>query len=247
MRAIILAAGIGKRLAEISNGRPKCLLEFDGVSLLRRHIALLVESGITDITVVCGYRQNEIQAELARLEGGTEVRTAFNPDYESGSVISLLTAKATLVCGDDIILMDADVFYHADILRALVNTKHRNCFLLDRDFEAGDEPVKICVRGNSMVDFRKQIDPQLEFDFQGESVGFFRFSAEIAKRLSQRCRDYIDNDQKDAPYEEVIRDLLLQTPDSFNFEDITGLAWIEIDFPEDVERAQNDILSKIKQ
>lgn len=246
MRAIILAAGIGKRLAEISNGRPKCLLQFDGVSLLRRHITLLVESGVTDITVVCGYRQNEIQAELARLDFNTEIQTVFNPDYESGSIISLLTAKATLTCGDDIILMDADVLYHPGILQALINTEQRNCFLLDREFEAGDEPVKICVRGNTMVDFRKQIDPQIRFDFQGESVGFFRFSAEIARRLSQRCLDYVNNDQKDAPYEEVIRDLLLQTPASFNFEDITGLAWIEIDFPEDVERARFDILSKIK-
>ncbi len=143
--------------------------------------------------------------------------------------------------------MDADVLYHPAILQALIDTEHRNCFLLDRDFEAGDEPVKICVRGNTMVDFRKQIDTQLQFDFQGESVGFFRFSGETGRQLTQQCKDYIDKGQKEAPYEEAIRDLLLQSPDSFNYEDITGLAWIEIDFPEDVVRAQNEILNTIKQ
>jgi choline kinase len=247
MRAIILAAGIGKRLGEISGGRPKCLLEFGGISLLRRHIELLLQNGITDILVVTGYRQEEIHAELACLKTDVKVRTEFNPDFEAGSVISLWTARSTLEAGDDIILMDADVLYDPAILQALINTAHRNCFLLDRDFEAGDEPVKICVRGNIMVDFRKQIDAQLLFDFQGESVGFFRFSGETGRQLTQQCKDYIDKGQKEAPYEEAIRDLLLQSPDSFNFEDISGLAWIEIDFPEDVVRAQNEILNTIEQ
>ncbi len=246
MKAIILAAGIGKRLGEISGNRPKCLLEFDGVSLLRRHISLLLQHNITEILVVTGYREDEIKAELARLNSDIEIQTAFNPDYESGSVISLWTAQAFLESGDDIILMDADVLYDPIILQTLIESKKSNCFLLDRDFVPGDEPVKICVLGNTMIDFRKQIASQLQFDFQGESVGFFRFESDIARQLAQQCKIYLDNEQKDAPYEEALRDLLLKSPDSFQFEDVSGLAWIEIDFPEDVKRAQNEILSKIK-
>ncbi len=246
MKAIILAAGIGKRLGEISGNRHKCLLEFDGVSLLRRHISLLLQHNNTEILVVTGYREDEIKAELARLNSDIEIQTAFNPDYESGSVISLWTAQAFLESGDDIILMDADVLYDPIILQTLIESKKSNCFLLDRDFVPGDEPVKICVLGNTMIDFRKQIASQLQFDFQGESVGFFRFESDIARQLAQQCKIYLDNEQKDAPYEEALRDLLLKSPDSFQFEDVSGLAWIEIDFPEDVKRAQNEILSKIK-
>ncbi len=247
MRAIILAAGVGQRLGETSGGRPKCLLEFDGISLLRRHITLLVKQGVTDILVVSGYRHDEIKTELDRLGDDFDVETEYNPEYESGSVISLWTARKILASGDDIILMDADVLYHPGILQTLFDTRHRNCFLLDRDFEDGDEPVKICVRGHSIVDFRKHIDKQMRFDFQGESVGFFRFDGETGRRLVQRCSDYINKGQKETPYEEVIRDLLLQTPDAFHYEDISGLAWIEIDFPDDVVRAQNEILKLIKQ
>jgi choline kinase len=247
MKAIILAAGIGKRLGEISGNQPKCLLEFDGISLLHRHISLLAQFGITDILVICGYRQDEIKASLDSLKINVHIQTEFNPDYESGSVISLWTAHSFLESGDDIILMDADVLYDPAILQRLIETSHENCFLLDRDFVPGDEAVKICVLGNTMVDFRKLIESQLQFDYQGESVGFFRFNPEIAKELVQRCKNYIDNSKKDEPYEEVLRDLLLETPDAFDFEDVSGLAWIEIDFPEDVQRAQNEILSKIKQ
>jgi choline kinase len=245
MKAIILAAGVGKRLGEISAGKPKCLLEFEQVSLLQRHINLLRKFGIRQILVVTGYRREEIDAELAGINFEDELETVFNPDYESGSVISLFSASKFLESGDDIILMDADVLYHADILQALFETEHANCLLLDRDFEAGEEPVKICVRENTIVEFRKQVDAQLEFDTQGESVGFFRFSQSVCKQILNQCQNYIDDGNKYAPYEEIIRDLLLQTPESFNYEDITSHAWIEIDFPEDLVRAKEEILKQI--
>ena len=245
MKAIIIAAGVGKRLGEISSGKPKCLLEFEQVSLLKRHINLLRKFGVEKILVVTGYRREEIIAELSGISFEDQIETVFNPDFESGSVISLFSASKFLESRSDVILMDADVLYHADILQALFKTKHANCLLLDRDFEAGEEPVKICVRGNTIVEFRKQVDAQLEFDTQGESVGFFRFSHAVCEQLLKQCRLYIDNNKKDAPYEDLIRDLLLQTPDVFNFEDITGHAWIEIDFPEDLVRAKEEILKQI--
>jgi choline kinase len=245
MKAIILAAGVGNRLGDISKGKPKCLLEFEGKSLLHRHITLLKQLGITEILVVTGYRQDAIKDELLRLDVDENVRTVYNAEFRLGSVISLWTAREFLEPDDDVILMDADVLYDCNILKILVNTLHDNCFLLDRDFEPGDEPVKICVHDNTMVEFRKHIDTQLEFDSQGESVGFFRFSGKVSEQLARHCKEYIDGDQKETPYEEVIRDLLLQTPDEFNFEDITGLSWIEIDFPEDFSRAINEVLSKI--
>lgn len=245
MKAIILAAGVGKRLGELSAGLPKCLLNFDGVSLLHRHIKLLSQLEVSDICIVTGYRENEIKDELARLDLNANIKTISNPDYESGSVLSLLSARTILESGEDFILMDADVLYHPDILKTLVTTQLENCFLLDRIFEAGDEPVKICVRDNTIVDFRKIIASNIEYDFQGESVGFFRFSNNVGKNLAAQCQHYLDEDKKDAPYEEAIRDLLLRSPGLFGFEDISGSPWIEIDFPEDVGRAENDILTRI--
>jgi choline kinase len=127
----------------------------------------------------------------------------------------------------------------------LRDSPHPNCFLLDRDFEAGEEPVKLCVRAGRLIDFRKRIDKNLKFDFQGESVGFFRFSAGTAAALIRRAADYVNEERLDEPYEEVIRDLLLQDPARFGYEDITGMPWIEIDFPEDVQRAERDILPRL--
>ena len=61
----------------------------------------------------------------------------------------------------------------------------------------------------------------------------------------QRIEDYLSREENDTPYEEAIRDCLLAEPELFGYEDITGLAWIEIDFPEDIIRAREEILPNI--
>jgi choline kinase len=142
--------------------------------------------------------------------------------------------------------MDADVLYDSRLLQRLRQTSIGNCFLLDRMFEPGPEPVKLCVQAGRLVEFRKQLPEGLTYDFAGESVGFFRFSGEMIDRLFTHVQQYIATGQNEAPYEEAIRDLLLQSPEAFGYEDITGLPWIEIDFPEDIDRAQLQILPQLQ-
>ena len=247
MKAIILAAGRGKRLGDVAAGRPKCLLQFGGKSLLQRHLEILNDLGTDRIIIITGYRHEQIEAALEQVESRASVETVVNPDYAAGSVVSLHCAYDHLSDGTDTILMDADVLYDPEVLGSLFRTQFSNCFLLDRDFEPGDEPVKLCVAGNTPVEFRKIPDSDISWDYQGESVGFFRFDAAVAARLASQAQKYVENGRTDEPYEETIRDLLRETPGLFQFEDITGLPWIEIDFPADVERAaimyENSILT----
>lgn len=245
MKAIILAAGVGKRLGKEVGDLPKSLLKFGGISLLERHFQILRRFGIQEIILVVGYQSQMIESEINRLNLNDWVKTIYNPNYTQGSVISLWCAKDILEQQEDLLLMDADVLYHPHILERLVNTNISNCFLLDRNFEEGVEPVKLCVKDGLLVEFRKQINPDLKFDFWGESVGFFRFSGEGAQKLAQRCDFYAKNNLENEPYEDVIRDLLLENPEDFGFEDITGYSWIEIDFPEDLIKAEKQILPNI--
>jgi len=246
MKVIILAAGVGQRLGDTSANLPKCLLEFGGSSLLQRHLQILEKFPVSEIMIVTGYRKEDILTEIDGIKPGVKVRTTYNPDYTDGSVISLWHASELLLSGEEILLMDADVLYDPRIMQKLIDTEHPNCFLLDRNFEPGDEPVKLCIDNGRPVDFRKKIDADLHFDFQGESVGFFRFSASMATKLAARTRDYLDNQRVQEPYEEVIRDLLLEQPAAFAYEDISAYAWIEIDFPEDIERAKATVLDKLQ-
>lgn len=245
MHAVILAAGVGERLGTASHNRPKCLLEFAGLSLLERHLRILNYYGIRRITVVTGYRAEMIDAVLASCNYGLSLQSRYNPDFRAGSVVSLLAASDILTGGESILLMDADVLYDPVLIARLRDSRHRNCFLLDREFEAGDEPVKLCVRDRQLIDFRKHIDKNLQFDFQGESVGFFSFCAADAAALAATAGEYVETGRRTEPYEEVIRDRLLKMPAAFGYEDITGIPWIEIDFPSDVERAEQEILPRL--
>ena len=247
MHAIILAAGRGKRLeGHNPEGHPKCLMAFGGRSLLARHLDLLYRFGVQRADLVVGYEADRIIEHVATLSSRPDVAYHFNPRYEQGSVISLWAAADTLRAGEPVLIMDADVLYHPEILRRLVETEVENCYLLDRDFVPGDEPVKIAVRDGVMVEFRKRLAPGLHYDMLGESVGFFRFGPDRAAALAERCAQYDADGLADAPHEEALRDELLARPGDFGFEDVSGLPWIEIDFPEDVVRADQEVLPAIR-
>jgi choline kinase len=247
MHAIILAAGRGSRLSEHNpDGHPKCLMEFGGRSLLARHLDLLYRLGIRRADLVLGYEADRIIDYVGTLSSRPDVAFHFNPRFELGSVLSLWAAQETLYSGNPVLVMDADVLYHPGILQRLAQTEIENCYLLDREFVPGDEPVKIAVQDGVMVEFRKQLAVGLEYDMLGESVGFFRFGPECAGTIARECARFDTEGLGDAPHEEALRNVLLSSPQSFGFEDVSGLPWIEIDFPEDVLRAGDEILPAIR-
>lgn len=245
MQAIVLAAGVGERLGAAAAGKPKSLLQMGDSSLLLRHCRTLRALGINMIHVVTGFCADLMDAELATLPDTGCISRMVNGEFRQGSVISLWTARDVLRSGTPVLLMDADVLCDTRIVSTLANTLVPNCLLLDRNLEPGDEPVKLCIRNGRIVEFRKQIAPDLQHDMQGESVGFFRFAPDMAAALAARCEEYVSQGLVREPYEEVIRDLVLAAPAEFGYEDITGLPWIEIDFPGDVARARDEILPRI--
>ncbi|HEY5774802.1 MAG TPA: phosphocholine cytidylyltransferase family protein [Xanthomonadales bacterium] len=247
MHAIILAAGRGNRLAEFNpDGRPKCLLEFGGRSLLARQLEILFRCGIQKATLVVGYEADLVIDHVATLDLRPEISFVYNPAFLKGSVLSLLAAHGVMTSGETVLVLDADVLFHPQIMQRLIESPHQNCFLIDQDFVAGDEPVKIAINHGEMVEFRKALPPGLQFDTLGESVGFFKFGDKMAAEISRTCENYQTEGLLDAPHEEALRDVLLATPAAFTCEDVSGLPWLEVDFPEDVERAIKQILPAIR-
>jgi choline kinase len=248
MRAIILAAGRGQRLKQ-AEGRefPKCLLEFGGRTLLERHLALLARCGVEEVALALGFRRELIERELDRLAVRPRPEIVLNPDYELGSVLTVHAAAEPLTRGGDVLLMDADVLYHARILEALTaGAAPVNRLLLDRDFETGEEPVKLCLQDGVPIELRKQLAPGLQYDTIGESVGFFRFDQTAARRLAALVAGYVSGGSSDKPHEEAVRDLIRERSHRFDVADVTGAPWIEIDFPNDVARAELEILPALE-
>ena len=248
MRAIILAAGRGLRLQQADERQfPKCLLQFGGMSLLERHLRMLRNAGVEDIVLALGFRHDRVEAELDRLHWQPRPEIIVNPRFDLGSVLTVHTVAAALTRGGDVLLMDADVLYDeriADTLAAGAGPVNR--VLIDRDFEAGDEPVKLCLSAGVPVELRKQLAADLQYDTIGESVGFFRFDETAARRLAALVAGYVERDCAHMPHEEAVRDLLREGSQIFEVADVTGAPWIEIDFPVDVLRAAHEVLPQLQ-
>jgi len=244
MRAIILAAGRGMRLQQTEDQHhPKCLLPFGGMTLLERHLRLLAEVGVTDIVLALGFRNDLVEAELDRLGWLPRPEIVLNPGFELGSVLTVHTVAEAMTRGGDVLLMDADVLYDGRIAAALVAADGPvNRVLIDRDFEPGDEPVKVCVQAGVPIELRKKLAGDLKFDTIGESIGFFRFDEGGARRLATLVAGYVASDRANMPHEEAVRDLILERSQVIEISDVTGAPWIEIDFPTDVVRAAQEVL-----
>lgn len=248
MRAIILAAGRGLRLQQADERQfPKCLLQFGGMSLLERHLRMLRNAGVEDIVLALGFRHDRVEAELDRLHWQPRPEIIVNPRFDLGSVLTVHTVAAALTRGGDVLLMDADVLYDERIAGALVaGAGPVNRVLIDRDFEAGDEPVKLCLSAGVPVELLKQLAADLQYDTIGESVGFFRFDESGARRLAALVAGYVERDCAHMPHEEAVRDLLRERSQIFDVADVTGAPWIEIDFPVDVLRAAHEVLPQLQ-
>lgn len=242
---LILAAGRGRRLGPEAPEVPKILLSFGGRTLLERHLERLAQAGAGPVTLVVGYHADRIEAELERLGRRHQVTLIHNPHWHEGSVVSLDAGREVLESGGPVLLMDADVIYDQRLIDRLLGSTHPGALLLDRELEPGDEPVKICIAADGrIVDFAKQ--PEATHEWHGESVGFFRLSADIAMSLALRAHATVHGGGRMLEYEEPIRALIREDAAQadrpaaamFGYEDITGLPWTEIDFMEDVAKAE---------
>ena len=120
-----------------------------------------------------GFQPELVEAELERIGWPHEVEIVLNPRFDLGSVLTAHRTAEALTRGDDVLLMDADVLYDERVFAPLVaGVEPANRLLIDRDFEAGDEPVKLCLRDGVPVELRKQLAVGLKYDTIGESVGF---------------------------------------------------------------------------
>jgi len=242
MNAVILAAGVGRRLHTFTQHHPKCLIPIGGKTLLARYLEALEHVGVSQVTIVVGYKHELIREAVVSWAGSIPVNFLVNAEYERGSILSLWVARDAL--GDDTVIMDADVLFHPTILQKLVGSSHRNALLMDEQVVQDPEEREECmvvIREGRVIALSKQM-PET-YDEAGEGVGFLRLSRQDAPNLLKSVEQRISQGLLDMEYEDALRDFFHATP--VGVEKIGGLPWIEIDFPDDVVHAQNDVLPKL--
>jgi len=237
--AIVLAAGVGRRLHGRSGGLPKCLIEIGGRSLLGRLLDGLAAAGVSDALIVTGFGDEPLRAAIGAGPPGLRVRYVFNPRYEEGAILSLWAARAAL--DGPVLVMDADVLCPSSLIGRLVRSPQRNCFLLDGSVESTGEEQMLLVRGGRVLNIVRGGAPG--YELAGESVGFLKLSAGAARVLRELLAIRVAAGHDGIEHEEVYPELLERV--LVGFERIDGTPWTEIDLPEDVTRAEADILPRL--
>jgi choline kinase len=239
VRAIVLAAGAGWRLKPHAEGTPKCLLEVGDKTLLRRYLEAFVALGIPEAVLVVGYLKDQVAAEAARGPAGVRVRVVENDRYTRGNILSLWHARHEF--DDDVIIMDADVLYPRELLARLLASPDGNAIAVDEQFQDTGEEQKVVCEDEWVVEVTKKIgqDPRI----RGEAVGMLRLSAEAAEILRGILEEFIETGKDSLEYEDTFRELAGEVP--IGVVEVGDLPWVEINFPDDLARARDDILPKI--
>jgi choline kinase len=225
--AIILAAGHAKRLGPLAMGLPKALLEIDGATLVDRQLDALMAFGIDAVTVVVGYRQQALRDHL-----GDRVRFIENPRYaETNSLYSLWLARDELRDGG--LVLNADVFVSPELLEPLVEAAAPDAALVNLAATLGEEEMKVRLWEGFVVDFGKEITPD---DADGENVGVLKFGTEGGQRLVRQLDAHVQRGMVRAWAPHAFRDLAREWP--LRSIETASIPWIEIDFPDDLERAR---------
>jgi choline kinase len=242
MKAIIYAAGRGTRL---QSDCPKILLEFGGRTLLEWHALRLREAGVREVVLITGHLREQIAELLPDICARHDivVREIVNPRFCEGSLLSLKVSVPEIEdSSEPLLLMDADVLYPTGMLDRLIGSSHETALLLDREFSTDDDdPVLVPVKNGRPIDFRKQWTG--DADFVGESIGFFKIAPADFPILIKETQARSRGSSCVTSYDDVLRTLVLAG--RFGYEDVTGLPWIEIDFPMDVIRARNQMVPAI--
>jgi len=218
MQAIILAAGMGKRLEGLTEGLPKCLLKIGGKTILERQLDAL--KGM-DVVMVVGYK-----AALLKSINPT-LTYVHNPDFASTNTIHSLGLALN---GKDTLVLNGDVVFDKKIINLLDKP---NCAAVEHK-NVHPEEIQVILKDKDAVPAGRQeiIRIGKNISGQGEAVGIYRFSGKFCKRLKQQ----ISTMDKNLYYEDAIDKIL---PMDFHAVDIGDLAAKEVDFKEDYELARS--------
>ena len=231
MKALILAAGYGSRLAPLTDSIPKSLVPVNGTPILFKQLENLYENGVTDITVISGYRANMLEAAVH--DRFRDVKIIESVDYrETNNMYSAYLAREAMA-GDEFLMMNADVFFDASVIGTLLAFEAPNAIVTDIGFYLEESMKVIEAEDGHLTHISKQIPPE---EALGASIDVYRFSAEAGEAFFRKCAEYIEQKGERKLWSEVALDGILSEVD-FRACPLNG-RWYEIDDHDDLAAAE---------
>lgn len=229
-RAVVLAAGRGRRLKPLTDDTPKTLLAVGEQPILGHIFEALAENGYRTVTMVLGYEAAQIRDYCEASAYDFEFEYVYNDDFDTtNNIYSLWLAREHLL--DGFTLINSDTVFPPSFLEALSATDGSR-LVVDRQKQLDDEEMCVSVKNGRLEAIGKELD-----DASGEYIGVCKFTTDCAERLVEHLDSYIDDGRVDEWYEGVF-DLLFDEHE-VGYVDVQG-TWIEVDDFDDLETARAD-------
>ena len=246
MQAIILAAGMGKRLKELTSNATKCMVEVNGEMMIHKTLMHLEKLNLNKIVLVVGYEGQQLMDYVNSLGLKTPVEYVVNDVYDkTNNIYSLYLAKEYLL-QDDTLLLESDLVYEEAVIRKLVDTPYPSLVLVDK-FESWMDGTCITVDEDDNI---TSFVSKREFDFTKtdeyyKTVNLYKFSKNFSEKyyvpfLEAYCNAMGLNEY----YEQVLKVITFLGDLEIKAVKLNGEKWYEIDDMQDLDIAESLLAGK---
>ena len=241
MQAVILAAGMGKRLGELTKGNTKCMIEVGCETLISRLLHQLDQLNLQRIILVVGYKAKELQDYLQTIPIQTTIEFVENTIYDkTNNIYSLYLAKDYLTA-DDTLLFESDIIMEDAVIQKLVNNPYPDLALVDK-YESWMDGTVVTIDDENRI---LRFIPNSLFQYDEipdyyKTVNVYKFSKHFSSTmyvpfLEAYCKALGRNEY----YEQVLRVITMLDNSGIRALPLTGEQWYEIDDIQDLDIAES--------
>lgn len=241
MQAIILAAGMGKRLGEMTKDDTKCMIKVGGTTLIERLLSQLDKYKLESVTIVVGYKAKRLIDFVNNLNINTPINFIENTIYDkTNNIYSLFLAKECLL-NDDTLLFESDIIVEDAVIDNLLHNSYPDLAVVDKYENWMDGTVVKIDKQNRILQFI----PNTQFHFEDipqyyKTVNIYKFSQQFSKQmyvpfLEAYCKALGNNEY----YEQVLRVITMLDNSTMRALPLNGEHWYEIDDTQDLDIAES--------
>lgn len=242
MQAIILAAGMGKRLKELTRNNTKCMIKVNGVTLIDRMLHQIQSQNVSRIVIVAGYEREKLKDYISTLGIKTPIVYIDNPIYDKTNNIYSLSLASDYLCQEDTLLFESDLIFEDAVLDVLVNDPRPTLALVDK-YESWMDGTCVKIDENDNI---SAFVPGKKFKFNEikdyyKTVNIYKFSKEFSEsHYVPFLKAYEKALGENEYYEQVLRVITMLDNPGIKVKRLDGQRWYEIDDIQDLDIAESN-------
>lgn len=241
MQAIILAAGMGKRLRHLTENNTKCMVKVNGVSIIERALKILDRKGLARIVLVVGYKGQELIDFVGTLNIHTPLVYVWNYDYEKTNNIYSLSLAKDYLCSEDTLLLESDLVFEEIVIDLLLEDKRTSLALVDKFESWMDGSCMVIGEEDQISDFV----PGKYFDFKEKenyykTVNIYKLGRDFSRNIYVPFLEAYERAMgENEYYESVIKLIVMLDTSEIRVKRLSGQKWYEIDDVQDLDIAES--------